>query len=155
MDYLVISFSPKPWRLVDDIWMFLQFLTFSGDNVSDFMKKWFFDFVNFYDTFEGNCFFVVMLLCFEHMLLFLEQHIFPKSLGPKGPWVQTRSLNYFSRRHFWHVLEREVSTFFSGAIFDMFFVDFDTFLDFWLQVWFLGGQRGLRRVRFLKNCASL
>ena len=39
------------------------------------------------NTFEGICF-LVMLLFFEHMLLFLEQHIFPKSLGPMGPWAQ-------------------------------------------------------------------
>ena len=32
--------------------------------------------------FWRDLFFVVMLLFFEHMLLFLEQHIFPKSLGP-------------------------------------------------------------------------
>ena len=31
---------------------------------------------------------MVMLLFFEHMLLSLEQHIFPKSLGPMGPRAQ-------------------------------------------------------------------
>ena len=41
---------------------------------------------------------------------------------------------------FW---KREVEIILSGWIFDMFLI-FD------IQVWFLGGQRGLRRVRFLK-----
>ena len=62
----------------------------------------------------------------------------PRAHGPVGP--QTRSLNYFFRRHFWHFLETRSVNYFSGAIFD-------------IQVWNEEGA-GLRRVRFLKNDIS-
>ena len=57
MDYLVTSFSSKCQRFLGKSWIFLQFLMFFRGNMSDFMKKSFFDLIELLVRFWRFCVF--------------------------------------------------------------------------------------------------
>ena len=66
MDYLVTSFSSKTRHAPGKSLIFLQFLAFSGKEVSLVVKKSFFDVVHFWSTFEGT-------LLFGNAVIFLTR----------------------------------------------------------------------------------